>query len=170
MIDCFLSSHAANYRYADLKSNRHPDFLFRHAHHVEKEDLSTPGKRARHARKLAKLNQTELAKKVGITQSSVSDIERGETLEISGPVLVGISQACGVRPEWIVTGKGQKLYIEAEKLNPTPDEVALIMKYRDPQLHPILRAAARIKPPPAQAEKAKLQAPEENPQRRKGTS
>jgi transcriptional regulator with XRE-family HTH domain len=43
----------------------------------------------------------------GLKQPSISELETGETKEISGPTLIAISQALKIRPEWLVTGHGE---------------------------------------------------------------
>lgn len=50
------------------------------------------------------MTQPQLATATGLKQSSLSELETGETKEISGPALIAISKALRVRPEWIVTG------------------------------------------------------------------
>lgn len=64
------------------------------------------GQRVREARKDAKLTQTQVAKKSGIKQSTVSDLERG--VSASSSELVAIAMAVGVNPSWLQTGKGDK--------------------------------------------------------------
>jgi transcriptional regulator with XRE-family HTH domain len=69
--------------------------------------LDSLGLRLRYARKdLRKLKQSELATRAGIKQPSLSDLETGETKEISGPVLIALARELAVRPEWLITGKG----------------------------------------------------------------
>jgi transcriptional regulator with XRE-family HTH domain len=68
--------------------------------------LSNLGLRLRHARKERKLTQPQLATAAGLTQPSISELETGETKEISGPTLIAICQAMKIRPIWLVTGKG----------------------------------------------------------------
>lgn len=64
------------------------------------------GERLREARKLRRMSQVQLAKAAGLKQPSISEIESGETKEISGPNLVTVAAALRVRPEWLVTGRG----------------------------------------------------------------
>lgn len=67
--------------------------------------IQSLGMRLRHARKQRKMSQVELAKATGLKQPSISELESGETKEISGPTLIAISASLSVRPEWLVTGK-----------------------------------------------------------------
>lgn len=53
------------------------------------------------------MTQPQLASAAGLTQPSISELETGETKEISGPTLITISQALKIRPEWLVTGRGE---------------------------------------------------------------
>ncbi len=61
------------------------------------------GKRLKEARKNAGLTQAQLAKKVGIGQSTVAELER--TASGSSHV-AGIAAACNVSPMWLATGDG----------------------------------------------------------------
>jgi transcriptional regulator with XRE-family HTH domain len=63
------------------------------------------GLRLRHARKLRKLTQVELAKRAGVKQASVSDLERGESKSFRGATLVSIARVLNVRAEWLSHGK-----------------------------------------------------------------
>lgn len=51
------------------------------------------------ARRHAKLNQGELAAKAGITQTSISDLERGKSKATAH--VVKIADACGVSAKWL---------------------------------------------------------------------
>lgn len=67
--------------------------------------MSTPeGTRLRKARNYAKLTQAELAKRVGLTQSAIGNIEAGSRGFGSG--VVRIAQVCGVSADWLATGAG----------------------------------------------------------------
>lgn len=91
--------------------------------------IQTFGLRLRHARKeLRKMRQEDLAKAAGIKQPSLSELETGETKEVSGPVLVSLSKALRVRPEWLVTGE---LPIEPNAEALSEDERELLERYRE---------------------------------------
>jgi transcriptional regulator with XRE-family HTH domain len=47
-----------------------------------------------------------LAKRAGIKQPSLSELETGETKEISGPTLIGLAKALEVNPGWLLNGTG----------------------------------------------------------------
>ncbi|UQS92496.1 helix-turn-helix domain-containing protein [Pseudomonas chlororaphis subsp. piscium] len=55
--------------------------------------------RLKAARRHAKLNQAELAAKAGITQTSISDLERGKSKATAH--VVKIADACGVSAKWL---------------------------------------------------------------------
>lgn len=61
--------------------------------------------RLKQARKFAGLTQRALAEKAGITQATVSDLERG--LARSSVHLVKMAIICGVRPQWLAEGSGE---------------------------------------------------------------
>jgi transcriptional regulator with XRE-family HTH domain len=70
------------------------------------EGMKEIGLRLRYARKLRKLTQEELAKRAGVKQASVSDLERGESKSFRGVTLVSIARVLNVRAEWLSQGKG----------------------------------------------------------------
>lgn len=63
--------------------------------------------RFKFARSHACLTQAELADLAGITQATVSEIERG--LSSSSAHLVKIAMICKVRPQWLAEGEGEML-------------------------------------------------------------
>lgn len=63
--------------------------------------------RLKAARKHAQLNQAELAKASGLTQTSISDLERGKS---KGTAFVAqLALACGVDSMWLAEGKGEMI-------------------------------------------------------------
>lgn len=60
--------------------------------------------RLKAARRHAKLNQVALAVKSGVSQQTISKIERG--LQDASAFTVQFATACEVRPEWLATGAG----------------------------------------------------------------
>ncbi|MFC0708677.1 XRE family transcriptional regulator [Azorhizophilus paspali] len=63
--------------------------------------------RLKTARKHAKLTQAQLAGRVGVNQTSVSDLERGKSQSTS--YIAQIAQACGVSAIWLASGKGEMI-------------------------------------------------------------
>lgn len=62
--------------------------------------------RLKQAREEAGLKQEEIAEKVGMKQSTYSDLERGKSK--GSTLLPQIAFVLGVRPYWLATGKGPK--------------------------------------------------------------
>ena len=63
--------------------------------------------RLKAARKHAGLTQGELAKRAGLTQTSVSDLERGKSKATA--FTAQIAKVCGVDPIWLAQGRGHML-------------------------------------------------------------
>ncbi len=79
----------------------------RNTHKMEFKD------RLKTARRHANLNQTELAERAGLTQTSISDLERGKSKATA--FAAQIASVCGVSPMWLAEGVGEMLKgVEAE--------------------------------------------------------
>ncbi len=63
--------------------------------------------RLKAARRHAGLNQTELAERAGLTQTSISDLERGKSKATA--FAAQIASVCGVSPMWLAEGAGDML-------------------------------------------------------------
>ncbi|MBJ2225733.1 helix-turn-helix transcriptional regulator [Pseudomonas carnis] len=63
--------------------------------------------RVKAARKHAELTQSQLAERVGIAQTAISQLESGKTLRSS--YLLQIAEACGVSVTWLASGLGGML-------------------------------------------------------------
>ncbi|MFP5300091.1 helix-turn-helix transcriptional regulator [Cobetia sp. SIMBA_158] len=63
--------------------------------------------RLKAARKYAKLTQVQLAERVGIDQTSVSDLERGKSRKTG--YAAEIAHVLGVSARWLTTGEGEML-------------------------------------------------------------
>ena len=72
--------------------------------------------RLKAARRHAGLTQAELASRLGINQTSISDLERGKSLSSSHTA--DIAYQCGVDPLWLQSGKGAMLKLSGEGLEP----------------------------------------------------
>lgn len=70
-----------------------------------------PGARIKQRRTVLQLTQVELARLIGITQSSLSELERGDSMMPSAEVLLKLSKILGVSAAWIVTGKDGELEV-----------------------------------------------------------
>lgn len=64
--------------------------------------------RIKTARRHASLTQSQLAEKVGIAQTAISQLESGKTQRST--YLFQIAEACGVSATWLVSGVGGMLY------------------------------------------------------------
>ena len=84
--------------------------------------------RVKAARKHARLTQVELAKKVGIDQASISDLERGRSGRSS--YNASIAKACGVSALWLEKGSGEMLDSGASE--PSNVEVTVQPSFRYP--------------------------------------
>ena len=83
------------------------------------------GKRLRQSRREAKLTQTELASKVGVSQGTISELEKiGHGSAYSYQIAV----ACAVNPQWLATGEGDrkaKAVDKKERAGLTPDAIEI---------------------------------------------
>lgn len=68
----------------------------------------TLGERLRRARERIKMNQPDLARATGIDQQLISKIETGKQKKSTDIVL--LSNALGVRPEWLELGHGPMIF------------------------------------------------------------
>lgn len=71
------------------------------------ERLEAMSDRIRRVRVQAKINQAELARKVGVTSSAVAQWESTTGTQPSLKYIVEIARLCGASLEWIVTGEGR---------------------------------------------------------------
>lgn len=88
--------------------------------------MQTIGQRIRAARELAGfLNQGDFAKKIGCSQSTLSEIEKGQTKAPSGKVLQKMSEVLGKSVRWILYGE------DGEVETPTPEEQEMLSAFRE---------------------------------------
>jgi len=66
------------------------------------------GDRLRKARKTKGLSQEALAKAIGISRVTVTQIESGSVKSIDGINLIRLAEELNVSPSWISTGKGEQ--------------------------------------------------------------
>lgn len=67
--------------------------------------MNTIGSRIRRVRKEKKLTQAQLASMVGISQSTLAELESGESKMPSSETLMGLAKQLGISQAWIMTGK-----------------------------------------------------------------
>jgi transcriptional regulator with XRE-family HTH domain len=96
---------------------------------VKKTEPQSFGERVRALRKLRGMSQVALAKKAGIKQSSLSDIETGETTadNVKAPTMMGLAKALETNPGFLRSG--QETPVKPETLS--PEEAELIAVYRE---------------------------------------
>lgn len=73
----------------------------------------TVGERVRQVRQERGWTQAELAKRAKIAQSSVSELERGDSR--GSAYIVDIAVALGVSPFWLNSGKGRREMTKLER-------------------------------------------------------
>lgn len=75
--------------------------------------MTTIGQRVRTLRKLRGYSQVQLSALAGITQGSLSLIERDETAMPAGDTLAGLCKALRTTPDFLVAGGGDPDSIES---------------------------------------------------------
>lgn len=85
------------------------------------------GKRVRALRMAQGLKQGELARRAKVEQSTLSDLERGDTKQPRGDTLVSLAEALRVSHDWLMTGEGTPV----QPVHPDIDESELLSIYRD---------------------------------------
>lgn len=81
----------------------------------------TINSRFRSIRKMLRLSQSEFGKQLGITQTSIGQIERG----INGPSVKVVEQICvafHLSPWWVICGRGEKFSAPPPFLDPAQDK------------------------------------------------
>ena len=66
-----------------------------------------PTNRLRHARRARNLTQQELARQVGVTQPTISYIERGDALRVKPEMMRRISRALRISRRWLFDENGR---------------------------------------------------------------
>ena len=86
----------------------------------------TFGTRIRDLRKSLGLTQVQLSALCGITQGSLSAIEKGNTKELKAGTILELARHLGTSPEWLKTGRGSP----GEPVTPDPDESEALHLFR----------------------------------------
>lgn len=89
--------------------------------------------RLKAARRHAKLNQAELAVRAGITQTSISDLERGKSKATAH--VAKIADVCGVDALWLSDGQGD---MTAAFKSVEPSNVAMIAQPEQMHRYPVV--------------------------------
>lgn len=112
------SIHSRFYRTSGNKSQRLSDNILN-----ENTGMgNTFGERVKQARLAVKLSQQKLAKKAGVSQTTISDIERGRN--DGSKDIVQIARALGQTPEYLLLGRGSEV---APPVSQITDEQAEIL-------------------------------------------
>lgn len=82
------------------------DFYVKHAAQVAvyAEPMETMGDRIRYLRGVKGFSQTQLADKVGVTKSAVSQWELGQTANVKLQTFLKLCETLGARPEFLIFG------------------------------------------------------------------
>jgi len=97
--------------------------------------MSDVGVRLKHARKRRGFSQVELAKKAGVKQASISDLERGKSRAFRGVTLINVAKVLNVSAEWLSTGK-----TAMEKQDVPLSDQAIVLAQAWQRLKPEIRA------------------------------
>lgn len=97
------------------------------------------GKRVRLRRKELGMTQVELASRAGITQSTLSSIENGDTSTPLGANLLRLAAALECSPNWLQTGKGS---VTIQATDTTVSELNALVGGLDDQQKATLLAVA----------------------------
>lgn len=93
-----------------MRTLNHESDILVNTNVIQKEGLITYvitlADRVKHLRTKLKLTQPKLAEKAGVTQSTISNIEKG--IRKRPREIVRIAEALRVNPQWLETGKGSE--------------------------------------------------------------
>jgi transcriptional regulator with XRE-family HTH domain len=98
--------------------------------------MKTFGDRVRERRKELGLSQESLGKRAGISQTTVTQIERGRNA--SSTHILDVAKALGVSPEWLEKGRGDMLPASKHK---TSTNDASITGHKTPMIREMLTEA-----------------------------
>lgn len=88
--------------------------------------MSTIGQRVRQLRKLRGFSQVELAQLVGISQGSLSLIEKDKTEVPAGNTVAGLCRALRTTPDFLIAGAG-----DPDSIDNAIQEHELVFLWRD---------------------------------------
>lgn len=116
----------AHFRSSDTLCQANFITHFRHSegHTCHNAWMQTAGQRIKAARELAGYNQGEFAKAIGCSQSTLSEIESGETKLPSAKHMQKIMEVLGKSERWIIYGE------DGDIQTPTSEEQAMLSAFR----------------------------------------
>lgn len=86
--------------------------------------MNTTGERLTFALELRQIKAVDLAKKVGVTKSGISQICSGKTKNISAETAIKICKALNLNPFWLILGQGKPEIGENAEMSPEAKIVA----------------------------------------------
>lgn len=96
------------------------------------------GKRLRTAREEKGIMAKELAEMVGLSKSTVSRYETGDTGKMKLPIVEKIADVLGVNPVWLIGESDIKYLSKEQEIRITDKEKNLVLAYRN---HPEMQGA-----------------------------
>lgn len=93
----------------------------------ENGGMAHAGSRIKDLREKKELTQPQLAEKTGMAQSTISEIENGQSKSPSALALLKLAKFFEVETEWLLTGEGPKQAVTTMD----PDESELLVLFRD---------------------------------------
>jgi transcriptional regulator with XRE-family HTH domain len=84
------------------------------------------GDRLRKERKAQGFTQDTLAVAAGVSQTTINDLENGDTQRPRGDTLMALARVLQISPGWLMTGKGEKKMIYAA----TPHQETMLVLMR----------------------------------------
>lgn len=101
----------------------------------------TIGDRLRYLLEVRGFSQVDLAAKIGLTQSAISNIVTNSSRKPSAPTLLKLAAALQANPQWILDGKGDPFEINVISAK-SEQELLSCFRDMDPQAKAALLAAA----------------------------
>lgn len=86
--------------------------------------MNTVGERLSFALELRQVKPAELARKVGVSKSAISQICSGKTKNFNAETAMNICNALNINPFWLILGKGKPEIGENSEMSPEAKIVA----------------------------------------------
>lgn len=105
---------------------------------IMKRNLSEVGTRIKKARKSQGVSQVELADKLGISVSHMSNIENGK-INVGLDIFIDITEALNISADWLLNGT-------TESTAPVPEQaIQLFADCTDSEIQTLLNVAREVK-------------------------
>lgn len=102
----------------------------------------TIGDRIRYLREIKEVKQVDLAKRIGLSQAAISNLETDSSRKPSAPTLMKLAAALECNPDWILNGKGDP-FTWAPITKEAEVELLKLYKHMTPAARQAILAAAR---------------------------